>query len=430
MAAADMKNIRAQDAVMYVGLETTFGSVPAQFQQCYPIWDSVEIAPDQEDLENLELRSDLYDAQQPVRGKKHGTFKFSAYLGVPTAQLDASATVSRPWLYTLLYLALGAEWPADGTTTVATTFSAAASAVGATLASAANTTDGQVLLARVSGTYEPTRLIDEASTTATFNPALTGTPSTGAGSLLQMYNYAPARSFPPSAFTSFTLRFSQATAASSALDWELRGCMMTSVEFDLAMGQIPRVTFSGEFVDWTGPSNQSLTRTAGANAIARKFRMLDAYLVLVESATTTRAHLPFESVGIKLDLGATYIPDLGGVGGYCGVMRTGGRDFATTTLRLRPDMSGSSSTLLYDFSWWEGQSDMQCFLGVATGSSTSKRWMVFDLPTNEVIGKPKRVVEGNRLLFDVTLRSKRSNVCTNTVEGNDFCLKPFGIAFG
>jgi hypothetical protein len=415
VATADQQNIRIKDAVGYVVHEATFETNPGSPIQIYPTWDSVEFTLDRTPLDNDELRTDLYDAQTHVHGPQIGSGKFTCYLRPDTTQIAAATTATRPWLGQLMHAALGAEHPADATATAGTTIATASSTTSLILASATNVSKGQHVLAEVAGTstFEPTRVINIATETITLNPALSAAADTGAGSFLQMYNYAPARSFSKS----FTIQWAQQGHA--RLQWTLSGCKMDSLEFDLGMGKIPTASFGYSVSSWSGPSAQSVTATAGTNGMAAPFVMTNCYLLLQAKATTTRASLAFESAAIKLDTG-TY--------GRVGVMRVGGRYFATATIRIRPEDVGSA--MVHDATWFESQTELQCILMVSYGTTSAKRWMVFDMPTCVMLSKPRRVDQGGRMLFEFTLRSKMGSVVTSPTAQSDFHNSPFVFAIG
>lgn len=425
-----LATVRLRDACAWVAPETTFGTDPGSgLTQIYPVWDSVELTPTQDDLPNEELRSDLYDAQKPVRGNKGGSFSFKCYLRPDTTQLAAATTAATPWLGLLLRFALGAEWPADATANVGTTIATAASGASFTVTSATNVSKGQWLLALVAGALEPFRVANLATTTITPNPTLSATPTTGAGSLVQLFNYAPARSFAVvggTSQTSFCLRFAQAGHAS--LQWSLTGCKMDSIEFDLAPNAIPSVTFKGSCKGWSGPSALGYTATAGTNGMGAPFVLKECLFLLQPTTTLTR--VPYQIVNAKMamDLGLQYVEDLSGIGGASGVMRVTGRDFATMTVQAYPNVVASAVEL--DATWWASQTDLQAVLVAQYGTGAAKRVWIFDIPTGVVVDKPKRVDITGKLGLEATIRSRRSSLVTSPTEGNDLHYCPALIALG
>ncbi len=414
---------RIRDAVLYAVAESTFGTDPGSgHAQCYPVWDSVKIGPKQDELPNLEMRTDLYDRQNTVRGNKGGEFEFKAYLRPDTSQLTVATTMVTPWLGTLLKFGLGAEFPANGAATIGSAITTATSATSVIIAGGgAKFSKGTWALGQVAGAYEPVRIINIATDTLTLNPGFSATPSVAA--FLQMHNHAPARGMS----TSFALRFAQAGHAS--LQWSLSGCKMDSIAFDFAMGEMPSATFKGQAKSWIGPSALGYAAVAGTNGMASPFVVKDAFLILQSSATATRAHYPLETAALETDLGLAYVTDLGGVSGASGVVRTTGRDFAKMKLKTRPDVVASA--IEQDATWWANQTDLQAVLAIATGSGTSKRWMLADMPTCNIVGKPERAEASEGLAgFEFELVSKMSSVVTSPTEGNDFHRAPLVYAFG
>src|SRR5687767_10937066 len=99
---------RTQDAASWIAEEATFATDPGSPTQVYPIAGSVEFNATREELENEEQRSDLYDGQKTVQGKRGGSLSWSQYLRPDTAQLTAAATATTPWGLLPWRLALGA----------------------------------------------------------------------------------------------------------------------------------------------------------------------------------------------------------------------------------------------------------------------------------------------------------------------------------
>lgn len=430
MPAANI-NQRPSEAASWYVEETTFGTDPGSPTQIYPIAGSVELGAEQAELENDEQRTDLYDALNTVRGLRSGSVKFSAFMRPDTAQLTIATTATTPWLYLPLRTAFGDEWPATGTTLSGDTVSASAAST-ITVTTPSHFSKGAWCMPTVSGTYEPTRVINIAGSVLTLDPQNSATPTAASAAVLNMYNYAPSRSYSKS----FTFR--HAINGDAGLQWIHRGCKMDSVEWDLALGSIPKMTFAATAATWgataTGPVPTALgyTATAGTNAMAAPFVMKDCYLIMQASTGTSAAraaHLSVESASIKVDLGTEFVPDLGGaVEAKAGVMRTKGRLFGTMTLRCRPWLN--SGVDVFDVTYWTAQLNLQVALIVNQGATTSKRAMVWDMPTCQMVGKPKYVMDGGRQLVEIVLRTKRSAGVTSGTEGNNFHFAPLVFAVG
>lgn len=425
-------NQRGRDAAAWIVEESTFGTDPGSPTQIYPVVDSVTPKPEREEIENAELRTDLYDDQETVHGLKRGSLSWAQYLRPDATVLTAAATATTPWCYLPLRIAFGDEFPATGATTIGDTVSASTAST-ITVSSGARFSKGTWVMPTVGARYEPARIINIATNTITLDPQPTATPTASGAAVAQMYNYAPARSYSKS----FSFRY--ALAGTAGLQWLLRGCKMDSVAFDLTLGQLAKATFNASVTTWghassptTAPGALGYTATAGTNSMRKPFVVRECYLVLQAATGTSAAraaHFSCESVGVEVDLGTEFVPDLGGVDGRAGVMRVGGRTFAKMTVRCRPDIT--ADVLTVDATYWASQTLLQAALLVAmVDSAGATRWLVIDLPSCFISPKPTFVFDGGRALLEFTLRSKRSAIVTSPTEGNNFHYAPALVALG
>ena len=399
-------NIRHSESASYAGIESTFGTTPSM-TRIFPITSSVDPAVDQEELDVDEESIYLADYKAPVKGLKSGNLKFGCYAAPASTVLSAAASPSTPWLGTLLKALLGAELSAAGSTVAS---SGSATAVTVASGHGSRFAVGGWALFETGGAVEPGRISAIATDALTLDLAISAA-ATSSGIVSNCYQYYWTEG------NTQALTIQHALIGDSAHQWTFNGCT-GGWGLKLDRNGLLRVDFDLKVASWTGPSAQSLTTTVGSNGMGSPWSMRDATCILQAYNTTTRTHYPLHSVSCKFADGLEHIPELGGVEGKTGVMRTSGRKGTEFTVRFQSDQ-------VRDATDWVSRTVLQLVVMVPQGSGTSKRWFILDVPRAVIVGKPKLVKEGGFTLTEITLRPQ-----INTSGSTALARAPYKIAIG
>jgi hypothetical protein len=380
-------NIRANDAASFVAIESTHGTTPSM-TRCHPIAGSVEITTETAPLENETQTTYLHDAQDQVDGVESATLKCGYYLKGPGTRLDSAATPATPPLGIFLKGLFGGEVAAAGALLDSGDTS---SATCTTPAHAARFSVGQLAWADVGGTLYPC-VVDSANAgtgVVGLWPTLAG--AIDGADLINAYNYYPAES------NAQSLCFQHALAGDSSHQWTLNGGT-GSMELKLDANGLIRCDFDLKFAKHTGPSSQGISTTHAADAMSGLFAVKDGLFLYQAAATTTRTHVPVRALALKMNFGMEHLPDIGGVEGTSGVMRTGQRVFAELTVKL------TGSDLDYQTTW-SGRTARRMLLAFSVGSGSSQRMAALYMPAAKIVGKPRTTTEGGIKVTEMTLRS-------------------------
>jgi hypothetical protein len=380
-------NIRANDAASFVAIESTHGTTPSM-TRCHPIAGSVEITTETAPLENETQTTYLHDAQDQVDGVESATLKCGYYLKGPGTRLDSAATPATPPLVIFLKGLFGGEVAAAG---AAVTGADESTLYTTTAAHAGRFTVGQLLWANNSGVLLPcvVESVDAVAGTVSVWPNMPGDPS--GTDAVNAYNYYPAES------NAQSLCFQHALAGDSSHQWTLNGGT-GSMELKLDANGLIRCDFDLKFAKHTGPSSQGISTTHAADAMSGLFAVKDGLFLYQAAATTTRTHVPVRALALKMNFGMEHLPDIGGVEGTSGVMRTGQRVFAELTVKL------TGSDLDYQTTW-SGRTARRMLLAFSVGSGSSQRMAALYMPAAKIVGKPRTTTEGGIKVTEMTLRS-------------------------
>jgi hypothetical protein len=401
---------RPDDAATYFGIESAFDSdTPPSMLRGFPVGGSFEPTINQAELEVNTESVYLYDYKPPVLGMQDGGCKFSCYVRPDTTQLGSESS-SVPFFHPLKALFGGMDGGA-GTTT-----SAAASATSITATSAAGFGIGQWVLPTVSGTTEPCRISNIVANALTFDLGASATPTASTSPLTGMYNFYPT----PGNTLSLYVQHANANETTNE-KYSFRGCTGDlGLKFD--RNQILVADFDLKAASWSCPSADTIATTVGTDTMGSCFVLKDATVILQSTATATRTTYPIVSFGAKLNMGMQHTPNLTGRNGVGGVVRVGQRLFAETTVRVYADQTDTATIVAY----WTNRTALQFVAMVPSGSGSTKRWCVFDMPKCIVVGRPKPVKDGGRMCLDITLRSQMRSTSGST----DQARTPFTLAIG
>jgi hypothetical protein len=410
MTAVD---ISSRAASTFIGIESSFGSVPTM-TRCFPDTGStLEIA--QDNVQNPDERVRIKTALATIQGNKSCSAKLTAGLRVDGTQLLAAGSASTPWLGILLKALLGGEAAAAGST-IASAASGTSITVGA--GHGARFKIGTWVAVDVAGTLEAARVINVSTDTLTLRPALSGTPSASA-IVVNSYTYFPTET------NTQTLYLQHAKAQdATAHKWSLGG-LIGSLAISLPPGERATVEATLKGKTWSFPSDDTIAVTSAADTMAAPMVVRNAVTLIQAPATTTKTHYPMHGleIGYPGDSGMVHVPELGGVEGATGAMRVGERPWGTVKLKLRAD------TQLH--TWYAAQTTLSVVCMIPYGSGTSKRFLVLDLPCCQITAVPKPADEGGRLVQEVELQLMEDTTTTTsglTGTNLDCALAPMRLA--
>lgn len=377
--------------------------------RAFPISGSVEPDTAQDELEVEDESVYLHDYKAPVLGIKNGGVKCAYYLRPQATRLATAATPDTTPLGIMLKAAFGDEIAEAGS---AITASSSATAVDITSGGAANI--GAWHIFPVGDTNEVGRVSAIATNALTLDFGLSTTADTGED-MVNMHNWYPK----PSSTETVYIQHAKANS-STTHKWAFRGCICESVEFDLARNALPKATFTFKSATWEFTTDDSVAVTVGTDTMGVPFAMKDAEMYLQSTATATRTQYPFLSASIKVNTGMRFAETLGGTEGRASAYRDGQRMFAEATVKTVSADAAAFNT------WWTNRTALQLVIAVPSGTGSTKRWMVFDLPKCIIVGPPKTVKEAGMATTEFTLRSQMRS----TSGATDLARTPFVLAIG
>jgi hypothetical protein len=408
---------RSDDAASYVGLESSFGTLPTMYR-AFPITGSFAPTISQTELDVNDESIYIHDYKDPVKGLKEGGANFGYYIRPSSDQLSAGGVDTVP-LYNCLAAVFGGLAYGAGSTTASVS-----TTVSATLASAAGIVEGQWVLPTVGGTTEPCRVGSKAVETLTWDLQPSATPTAASAACLGMYNFYPSDT------NTRSLYIQHANANESTNEkYSFSGCTGdVGLKFD--RNGLLQADFSFKANNWSCPSSDTIAVTVGTDTMGSPFAMKDATVILQPKATITRTQYEIApGFSAKLNFGNEHTPVLGGTAGtlgangFAGRLRTGQRLFAETTLKVYADATDTATILSY----WTSRTALQFVVMIPSGSGSTKRWCVLDMPHCIVVGRPKPMTDGGRRMIELTLRSKkRSTTSASGAVGRS----AFNLAIG
>jgi hypothetical protein len=388
-------NVPSRLAATYLGLETTYGSSSgATMVRATPFGevDLSGLARAQLEVDDEQTRGHKYIT--PVHGlKSDGSGAKLVYAGkVPTTRLVAAASPDNHPLGVILRGLWGNDSGTSYNAAAGTTVAAAGSTTSAVeVASATGRVVGEWIGVEVSSALEFRRIKSISGTTLNVYPNFSGTPTATTGIVVGGYTYAPAQAHT----TSLVLQHAKAT--DSTHQWEVAGCT-GDLELTYARGEIVRFGVDLKAATWTGPSSQGFSTTAATDGMTAPLATQGATTLVQALATTTTTHYALEAMTVKFAGGMMHLLELGGTEGTTGVMRVPARPFAEGTIEFRSDPSRSTSD-------WASQTKLGIIVIIPTGSGTTKRAIVVDLPTVVLVGAPKYKEKGGRLVTECAFKT-------------------------
>lgn len=401
-------NVVSRQGRSYIGAETTFDTLPTMVG-LEPI-DTPELTLEQEELPVTDTSIYQHDPIDPIKGLKKATAKFTVGIR-PNATLYNTASVPAAWwLSHVLKSAFGGHTQYAGQT-----ISAASSATSFTVTTGADAMVGTWCSVLVSGTYEPALITNRSGNVLTVFPALSGTPTATTNAFIGCDTFYPAEQFT-------TSYYFQHACVQDATDskYSLKGGRMDSIDFTTERGQLIKAMCNMAFIDWDGPTSADTVAVTQGTTVARaNMAIAGATTLLQDKTTSTRTHYVLESFKVNWKPGHIHIPDYGGSQGNQGVMKLGDRNAGSVTLKIRFDASRDTTD-------WVNRTELQCICIVPIDATTSKRFVIFDMGTLVLVGKPPTADEGGRRIMTLNGMLKLDERCTD--QSTDSRRAPLRIA--
>lgn len=424
-------NILERERRTLVGLESTFGTTPAGsfpnvmteivlLQDGTP-GDGVAV----EMLDNMDARVRRNDAIAPVRGLKLASkWTAKSYVkAVKTANILTSGGTVGSLSYDLLFRhLLGSYHVALGTTVASGTWSSTVFDV----ASAATLKKGAWITVTVSGQPEPTKITNISTATVTVDPPLSAAPSTGAV-VRNLRTYAPAESH------SSSVTWQVGYVGSSAAQYTLNGCA-GAFKVNFPFGKFGTLDLDFTATSFSGPSDQSVTTTSVTDDMGSPMLLggedgANPATVLLGGVGALDRSTPLVCESIELDMPNNWqqVRDPAGVQTVAALVNVAGRPRAGS-LKIRQRFDTTPITAFVD-----GE-ELAFAMWVPTGTGSTRRFFLLEMPRCTIVGQPKFVKHGNELLYlDLELAPLADTGVTVAAEtGNDLdlCRAPYRVAFG
>lgn len=398
--------ILSETAATFVGLESSFASTAGTMHRAFPVKGTVDIALEQAEVENEDESVYLYDVKDPVRGIKDGSVKAEFYLKPFASQLSSSATPTNNYLQQILKGVFGGHQVNSGS--LVSTGSSSTSVV---VDHPTRFAIGQWALFSTTNGLEPARITNISSNTLTLAPALSSTPAS-ASAVINMDNFYPTEA------NTNSLTVQHAKAGDSSLQYLLNGCI-GGLELKLERNQLASIAVDLKAATWSTGS-LGYSTAVGTEVLASPMVVKDAIVLVQASTDTTRTSYPLKSLSSKFSFENNFLEELGGTEGKTGAMRTGTRNFVEATLKFKVDTAAEG--------YWSNQTKLQIVAMIPVGSSTSKRWLVLDIPTSVPVGRPKLSNDGGVYYIELMVRGKLSTV--NSSSSTELSRAPAVLAIG
>lgn len=405
------EDLLARKRITYIGTESTFGTTPSgsfpnAMVRGYPLHTDVAVEPAQAMLDVEDERPRRGEAIDPVLGLKLDTpVKFTTNLKAvkasPLGQLILGAAPLPLAPRILLTHHYGVEYADEGGE-VASAASDTAFTVGAT--EGAHFKPFTWILVEIAGEMEPTMVVSVSTDTLTVAPALSATPQAGA-IVRNLYNYCRKE------VHQHSLTVQQAFAGSTVAQYTVNG-VTGAIEWNFPeFGELPQMTFSGQGIQWTGPSAQGLSVARADDGMGSPGVWRPTVLLAASPARGTR--LVCEG-SIKVESAPEWdrVRDGGGTETVHSVLNVGGRPrgpVITVTVRHNTDWITA----------FTNRTALKMHIFHKIGSGTTAGFWIWDYPALRLVAPPKPVKVGERLYLELTLHGTHDTTTAPTTETGD-----------
>lgn len=389
----------------------TYGTTPGTLYDMRFNDSGATISLVQDNPRNEAQSTRMHDELLTVQALKSWDVSGSFNLRCESSQLNAAATAVTSSITELLTSALGGASAAGGSAVIGTP---STTSVPVTNGQATRFTVGAWCAVGVSGVLYPAKstTVNTGTDILTVWPALPSAPAV-AQLVINGYNNWPAETNVSS------LALTLASAQQSGMQWTLNTGLVNDLGFSLSRTGLVSASCKIMGKSWTGPSAQSLATTAYSESQTAPLACRDAYMFLQTPATTTRVAYSFISCDLKISIKRMHLEEFSGANEQTsGTFNVGDRMFATATIKCRfdPDIEG----------FYTNQSQVTLVIVVPSGSGTSKRFVIFEMPLCYINAKPQTSEESGRTVMTFTLMSQLSTANSSQTVGT--AAAPFVLA--
>ena len=193
-----------------------------------------------------------------------------------------------------------------------------------------------------------------------------------------------------------------------------------SLVFDIKRNELAKVRLEAEVADWHGPSFLGFSTASASDPMSTPFAVRDAVTIFQPITSDARTSYCLISAEVKLNGGLEHVECLGATEGMTAVYRKRQRQIVEATLKIRYEN-------VMDTVYRQDKELMSCILMIPKGSGTTKRWIVLEIPTCRIVGKPKLTDENGMQYMELTVHGTRDETVVNAVPTN-LERAPFRVA--
>lgn len=364
---------------LLVGVEPTFGTAATTAFAAHVV-GSAKAKLSQTELEHNAASARLFKRFASLLGLKSNDsgISFAVHAKVASAQLNAAATPSTPYLGTLIKAIMGGEYSAAGSTCAA---GATATSIPVQTGHGSRFRVGTVVMIQYNSALYARAITNIATDTLTVWPALPGSPSS-TNLVLNSYSYFLTEANSQSLTVEHT--FTSPSSDAATVQRRLLGCT-GGMSFEVASDSLAQFGFDLKAADWSFGS-LSVGTTVGSETMSDPIPVTNATVYLQPAATTTDTECKVSKLTGSFNSGMTHLKRMGGVQGTHATARMGGRDNAEFQLTFLEDVDRHTD--------WSGRTLQRMLAIFQTGSGTSARSVALFANQVQIVGNPELVEEG------------------------------------
>lgn len=391
------QNIVTRLGAMYFAAESSYGALPTM-TRAFPL-DTPVLTLEQAELEVNDISVYQGDYMDPVKGLKTARAQWSYGIRPYGTQYDKDASPAEFWLSKMLKSAFGAHTQAAGSLVAS---GAATTGCVVTGGQGSRFTAGTWVAVETGGsggTLEPVLITSVSTDTLTWKPSTSGTPFV-TGKIINSDTFTFGETFS----TSYYLQGVDVGDTTNHA-WSCKAGRTDALDLTTERGALLRAQQTMMFADWDGPTTaDTITAAAATDPTASHMALAGATTLLQDKTTLTRTHYPFESLKISMTPGHVHTPELGGTGGTTNVFHLGSRIRGAVEIKCRADVARDTTD-------WVSRTELQAIVIVPYGSGTSRRFVIYDMGTFVLVGKPNITDDGGRRVMTLRGNLKLDERC-------------------
>lgn len=407
------ENIVSRLAKCKIVREATYGTTPGTTYDMRWKDPGPTLSLAQDNLANDNQSTRMWDMLMTIKGLK--SFEVSGNIDIrpETAQLTSAATAVTTWT-TEMFRAFFGGYNITAASSYGSAVVSASDGTAITITGGHGSrfTVGSWIAVGVAGVLEVAKVTAIFTDTLSLYPTLSGTPA-AAQLVINGYNNYPLEA------NTETMAMTAALVQSSNANWTLNNIVGSGLDIKIDRKGLVTAAVKLMGKSWTGPSSQSLSTTAITEPLASPMPGRDAYFFLQASSTLTRVIYPIVECSFKLNPKPTFIEEFSGSQEQTsGVMNVGDRSYVTADIKTRFDVALET--------YYTSETILSLIAVIPLGSGTTKRFLVFEMPTCFINAKPKTMDESGRQMHSISLQSMLSAMNESTTVGT--AAAPFVMA--